>query len=143
MKKLVLVGLFALTLLALTAAPASAVYPCYDVHKPCWEIPIPRFPLVIPNIKFYCAECCPTTHGFKQPWYLYYPPQANYGYSSPWMNYAAPHAYPYASAPANYGNYAGAPAQGYAPQAAPANYYAGQDFGAQGSFAPPAYWYGR
>ena len=151
MKKLVLAGLFALAIVAFSSSQASATYPCYDVYRPCWEIPLPRFPLVIPNIKFTCANCCPSGHCFKQPWYQYYPPQANYGYTSPWMNYSAPHAYPYAAgAPANYGNYAGGPAQGYpqAPQATAPNYngqgyFAGQDFGAQGSFAPPAYWYGR
>jgi hypothetical protein len=149
MKKLMLAGLFALAIVALGSSQASATYPCYDVYRPCWEIPIPRFPLVIPNIKFYCADCCDHCNGcFKQPWYVYFPPQASYGYNSPWMNYAAPQAYPYAGTPANYGGYAGAPMQGYAPQAATPNFngqgmYAGQDYGAQGSFAPPAYWYGR
>ena len=158
MKKLVFAGLFALTVLGFSSSQASAFYPCYEVYRPCWQIPLPKFPLVIPNVKFYCADCCPPVHGFAQPWYLYYPPQTYGGYNSPWLNYAAPQAYPYAAAPANFGNYAATP-QNYgnyaaapeqvpaAPRAAPnfgpQGYYAGQDFGAQGNFAPPAYWYGR
>jgi hypothetical protein len=146
MKKYVLVGALALAVLALSQGTASAW--CYQVYCPCWEFPIPRFPIVLPSVKFRCADCVPCAPHYAQPWYLYYPPQAQSGYSSPWFNYAAPLAYPYAGAPQGYGNYAAAPQQGYAPQATTRNYarqgyFAGQNYGAQGSFATPSYWYGR
>lgn len=150
MKKIVLVGAFALAALSLSAGKVSAFYPCYEVHKPCWQIPLPKFPLVIPNIKFYCAECCPPVNRFAQPWYLYYPPQTHYGYSSPWFNYAAPAAYPYGPAAQGHAHQAthlqqqGYPVpQAQAVQYAPQGYLAGRDPAGQGNFAPPAYWYGR
>ena len=139
MKKLVLAGALALVALGLVHQDAKAVWPCTQVIQPCWEIPLPRLPIVVPNVKFYCADCC----GFQNPhytqaWYLYYPPQANYGYTSPWYSYAAPHAYPYASAGQAPNGYAAAPGQNYAPQG-----FAPQNHQVAGQFAAPAYWYGR
>lgn len=74
MKKLLMASTLALLVVGLSQAPASANF-C--VHKPCIEIPIPPFPLVIPNIKITCLKCpCDNGYHSPNPWYTYYPPAA-------------------------------------------------------------------
>jgi hypothetical protein len=74
MKKLLMASTLALLVVGLGQAPASANF-C--IHKPCIEIPIPPFPLVIPNIKITCLKS-PCDNGYQSPnpWYTYYPPAA-------------------------------------------------------------------
>ena len=124
MKKLLMASTLALLVVGLSQAPASANF-C--IHKPCIEIPIPPFPLVIPNIKITCLKC-PAECGYQSPnpWYTYYPPAA-YG----------PYAHVY------YPVYGAPPAPQY-----PAVYQlqpvvgGAYDFGGASS-AAPSYWYGR
>src|SRR6516165_8415641 len=63
MKKLLMASTLALLMVGLSQAPASANF-C--IHKPCIEIPIPPFPLVIPNIKITCLKC-PAECGYQSP----------------------------------------------------------------------------
>lgn len=73
MKKLFIASTLALLVVGLSQAPASANF-C--VHKPCIEIPLPPFPLVIPNIKITCLKCPCEGYQSPNPWYTYYPPAA-------------------------------------------------------------------
>jgi hypothetical protein len=76
MKRFLFASALALTVLGLSQGRASAI--CFEIHKPCIEIPLPSFPLVIPNIKITCYKCgCAANRpAAPNPWYMYYPPTA-------------------------------------------------------------------
>jgi hypothetical protein len=156
-RKLVAAGLLSLAVIGLSGSTANGFYPCYEVHKPCWNIPIPRFPICCPNINLYCVDCCKMPHvTAPNPWYTYYPPgtapippprqnqppqrqqgplqgYAPYGYD---LNqyYAQQPAYPYYGYP----TYPQAQAYPQYPQ-----YPQGYDIQQTAAQSVPAYWYGR
>jgi hypothetical protein len=139
MRKLLSAGVLALAVLGLSHGRASAW--CYEVYRPCIELPFPSIPIVIPNLKIFCAQCgprcCPPT---PNSWYAYYPPMES-AYTAPGHGaFSAPS--PFGAPQGCYGAYAspyGAPVQaaapGYYPGVQPAGYppaaygYAQQGYG--------------
>ncbi len=88
MKKLLLASFLALLVVGLSQRSATANF---VIHKPCIEVPIPPFPLVIPNIKFTCIKAPCDQYRAPNPWYTYYPPGAYGPYPHVYYpNYGAP-----------------------------------------------------
>jgi hypothetical protein len=73
MKKVIVASFLALVVVGLSQRPAAANF-C--VYRPCIEIPIPPFPLPIPNVKITCIKCPCEQYHAPNPWYTYYPPSA-------------------------------------------------------------------